>query len=149
MPHAPDLLLVQGDPAEVELTLRALERPGGTPSILVAGDGEEALDMVLGREAYHGRAVRPRLVLLDLRLPRISGLEVLAAIKSDPRSRALPVLVLSASLEPNDLMQSYRTGANSFVAKPVEFGAFRVALARVLDYWLQVNLAPPPRAFEA
>jgi two-component system response regulator len=147
-PPAPDLLLVQGDPAEVELTLRALERPGGTPSILVARDGEEALDIVLGRGAFP-QGVRPRLVLLDLRLPRASGLEVLTTIKSDPRTRALPVVVLSASLEPSDLMHSYQAGANSFVAKPVEFGAFRVALARVLDYWLQVNVAPPPRAFEA
>ncbi len=141
-----DVLLVQDNPLEVELTLRPLRDLDPQCRIGVARDGEEALDYLLGRGAFRQRhtALQPRLVLLDLRLPRVDGLEVLRALRASPRAGAAPVVMLVAANEPRELAQCYHVGANSCVRKPVEFDDFYQTIQLVGRYWLGRNLAPPP-----
>ena len=146
LPDACDVLLVQDNPLEVELTLRPLrEVAGETVVVAVAGDGEEALDYLLGRGEYRQRlgATLPRVVLLDLKLPRMDGIEVLRALRASHRAGALPVVMLIPAAEPREVAQCYQLGANSCVQKPVQFAEFTSTLQAIGRYWLGVNQPPP------
>jgi len=145
LPDEADVLLVQDNPLEVELTLRPLRDLDPACRIGVARDGEEALDYLLGRGAYRHRlgAPLPRLVLLDLKLPRVDGVEVLRALRSSPRASVAPVVMLVPACEPRELAHCYQVGANSCVQKPVDFALFYQTIQMVGRYWLGQNLAPP------
>ena len=140
-----DVLVVQDDPHEVELTLRPLRDLAPATRIGVARDGEEALDYLLARGGYRHRmgASLPRLVLVDLKLPRMDGVEVLRALRASPRTGSTPIVMLVPAPEPRELAQCYQLGANSCVRKPVEFQAFHEAMQAVGRYWLSLNEAPP------
>jgi two-component system response regulator len=146
LPHAVDILLVEDSPLEVELTLHPLRELESEPHIAVARDGEEALDFLFGRSGFRNRsgAAPPRLILLDLKLPKVDGLEVLRAIRTNTRTSTAPVVVLTASDDPRELAQCYQLGANSCVQKPVRFEELRSVLQAVARYWLQLNQSPPP-----
>ncbi len=133
---------------DLKLTLRALEMEGRV-RIEVARDGEEALDFLFCRGAFEGRSQSnpPRLVLLDLKLPKIDGLQVPREIKAKPETRAIPVVALTSSTEERDLVESYHLGVNSYIQKPVDFEKFRVTIRAVGIYWATVNQAPPQKAF--
>jgi two-component system, response regulator len=135
------ILLVEDNPDDRDLTLRALRRHLVANEIITVGDGVEALDYLFGEGAYAGRDVssRPRLILLDLKLPKLSGLEVLSRIRADPRTSSLPVVVLTSSSEEQDISASYQRGANSYVRKPVVFGDFAEAVRQLGLYWLLLN----------
>ncbi len=136
------ILLVEDNPDDVLFTLRAFERNNISNDVVVAADGEQALEYLL--PADESRALTPALVLLDVNLPKVDGLEVLRRIRSHARTAGLPVVVLTTSSEERDIVESYRLGANSFVRKPVVFGEF-VDAANVLGvYWLLVNQPAPP-----
>jgi len=134
------ILLVEDNPDDVELTLRAFEQAGMANPITVAQDGVRALELTLPPS---GPGLAPDLVLLDLKLPRLNGLEVLRALRADPRTELIPVVVLTTSNEERDLIDSYKLGANSYVRKPVEFGEFAAAIKQLGLYWLVVNNPPP------
>jgi len=141
------ILLVEDNPDDEALTLRALRRSHLLNPIAVARDGVEALDFIFARAAYANRAAEPlpTLVVLDLKLPRLDGLGVLKVIRNDPRTRFLPVVILTSSQEERDLVSGYELGANSYVRKPVDFNEFLEA-AKVLGiYWLMINQVPPER----
>lgn len=131
-----DILLVEDTPADEELTLRSLRKVNLANRIHVARDGVEALDFLFQDQG------KPKVVLLDLKLPKIDGLEVLRRIKADERTRNIPVVVVTSSREDSDLEEAYRLGVNSYVVKPVEFGAFGEAVARLGLYWILQNRAP-------
>lgn len=135
------VLLVEDNPDDEELTLRVMRQHQVADEVLVAHDGVEALEVLFGTESRPGLVARelPRVVLLDLKLPGLSGLEVLSRIRSDPRTRYLPVVVLTSSSEESDILSSYRLGANSFVQKPVEFQRFAEAVRQLGLYWLKIN----------
>ncbi len=138
------ILLVEDNPDDEALTLRALRKSDVMDEIIVARDGVEALDFLFGAGAHAGRdtRVQPSLTLLDLKLPKVDGLEVLRRLRADARTRLNPVVVLSTSNQHDDIVSSYALGANSFVRKPVDFGHF-VDVARQLGtYWLSVNRPP-------
>lgn len=138
------ILLVEDNLEDVELTLRAFAQNQIANDIAVARDGEEALDYLFCRGAHVGREpLLPELVLLDLKLPKIDGLEVLQAIRADPVTRRLPVVMLTASNQERDIIASYDLGANSFVQKPVGFAEFLEAVRHLGLYWLVVNEPPP------
>lgn len=141
------ILLVEDNPDDRELTRRALESNGIGNEIVMARDGVEALDYLFCRGAWADRdpAVHPQVVLLDLKLPKVDGIEVLRAIRSDPRTALLPVIVLTSSLEDRDLLESYGSGANSYVRKPVDFAQFSEAVRQLGLYWLVLNESPPAR----
>jgi two-component system response regulator len=139
------ILLVEDNPSDEKLTLRALKKAGIAHPIAVARDGAEALDFLFARGAYasRGDVATPGIVLLDLSLPRVGGLEVLAALRADPRTRTVPVIILTASAEEEDIARGYALGCNAYVRKPVEFAEF-VEAARVLGlFWLVLNEPPP------
>jgi CheY-like chemotaxis protein len=144
-PPPPDLLLVEESPLEVELTLRALQELHPTSHIEVARDGEEALDFLFGRgtHRHRGVALPPRLILLGLKLPRVDGIEVLRAVRTNSRTSMVPVVVLTSSDDPRELAQCYQLGANSCVQKPVPYDELRTALQGVGRYWLELNQNPP------
>ncbi|GAP07800.1 MAG TPA: response regulator [Anaerolinea thermolimosa] len=135
------VLLVEDNPDDEELALRVMRQHQVADEVLVAHDGMEALEVLFGTDTRPGLVQRelPRVVLLDLKLPGLSGLEVLARIRSDPRTRYLPVVVLTSSTEESDILSSYRLGANSFVHKPVEFQRFADAVRQLGHYWLKIN----------
>jgi CheY-like chemotaxis protein len=137
---------VEDNPDDQELTRRALEENDIANEIVVAQDGAEALDYLFGRGRWADRDldVQPQLVLLDLKLPKVDGLEVLRRVRADERTARLPVIVLTSSREESDVAESYGSGANSYVRKPVDFTEFREAVRQVGLYWLLLN-EPPPR----
>ncbi len=148
LPDEADLLLVQDNPLEVELTLRPLRDLDPACRLAVARDGEEALDYLLGRGAFRHRvgAPLPRLVLLELRLPRVDGIEVLRALRASPRVSAAPVVMLLPASDAREVAQCYQVGANSCVLKPVEFTRFYQVIQAIGRYWLGTNLVPAPAA---
>jgi len=149
--RAIEILLVEDDPTDVELTLHALRHDKLANTIHVARDGEQALDFLFCRGEFIQRdpEERPRLVLLDLKLPKIDGLEVLRLMKNDERTAAIPVVILTSSKQEVDMVSSYRLGVNSYIQKPVDFAAFRQTVRDLGYYWLVVNLPPPDTAFQA
>ena len=140
------ILLVEDNPDDEALAIRALQRNNIMNEVVVARDGVEALDYLFATGAHEGRdaTALPQVVLLDLKLPRIDGLEVLRQIRSDDRTKRLPVVVLTSSTEDQDLMDSYDLGANSYIRKPVDFDQFVEAVRQLGMYWLVLN-EPPPR----
>lgn len=139
------ILLVEDNPDDVTLTIRAFRKNNIANEVVVARDGVEALDFLFGTGAHEGRDTRvpPVVVLLDLKLPRMGGLEVLERIRADDRTRLLPVVILTSSKEESDLVSGYRLGANSYVRKPVDFTEFLEAARQLGLYWLVLNEAPP------
>jgi two-component system, response regulator len=139
------ILLVEDNPDDELLTLRALRKNDVTGEVVVARDGVEALDYLFGTGAYVGRdtSVMPQLILLDLKLPKIDGLEVLRRLRADERSRLLPVVILTSSREQQDMLEGYGLGANSYVRKPVNFEQFVRAVEQLKLYWLILNESPP------
>jgi CheY-like chemotaxis protein len=145
-----EILLVEDDPEDLELTMRALSDEHVCNRIQVARDGEEALDFLFCRGAHSERDPNnhPKLILLDLKLPKVDGLEVLEQIKRDPRTRAVPVVILTSSRQEQDLVQGYQLGANSYIQKPVDFDQFQATIKQLGYYWLLVNQAAPKPAFD-
>jgi len=139
------ILLVEDNPRDAELTLRALKKSNLLNPVVVASDGVEALDYLFARGAHANRApaAMPLVILLDLKLPKIDGLEVLKAIRLDPRTKLLPVVILTSSVEEQDLVQGYGLGANSYVRKPVDFVQFIEAVRQLGLYWLMLNESAP------
>jgi two-component system, response regulator len=141
---AVDILLVEDNPHDAELTLRSLRAQRLVNRICLVEDGAEALDFIFCRGRYANRtfAERPKVVLLDLKLPKVSGLEVLQALKQDERTRSIPIVVVSSSREDPDIAAAYALGANSYVVKPVDFEGFSAAVSTLGLYWLLVNQPP-------
>ena len=141
------ILLVEDNPDDEELTLRALRKSKLTNEIVVTRDGKEALDFLFCEGAYADRDSShiPAVVLLDLKLPKINGLDVLKAMRADERTRITPVVVLTSSSEEEDMINSYRCGANSYVRKPVAFAEFADAVSELGLYWMLINQEPPRR----
>jgi two-component system, response regulator len=137
------ILLVEDNPDDVALTLRALKTHNITNDVVVARDGVEALDYLFGTKGEPAPAELPAVVLLDLNLPRVNGLEVLERIRAEERSRMLPVVILTSSDEERDVVKGYSLGANSYVRKPVDFVQFTEAARQLGLYWLLINRAPP------
>jgi len=148
---AVEILLVEDNPADVELTLLALRKNRLANRIHVVRDGEEALDFLFCRGVYSDRSFDqpPKLILLDLKLPKVDGMTVLRQIKNDPHTRAIPTIVLTSSNQEKDLVQSYQLGTNSYIQKPVDFDQFRDTVKQLGLYWLLVNQAAPRAAFLA
>jgi two-component system response regulator len=139
-----EVLLVEDDPDDLELTLHTLQEARITNPINVARDGQEALDYVFSRGAHAGHEnVQPRLILLDLKLPKVGGFQVLREIKADPSTRAIPVVILTSSGQERDLTDAYDLGANSYIQKPVDFVEFQKTIREMGNYWLGVNQAMP------
>ena len=141
------ILLVEDNPSDVDLTKRALAKNNVANELVVARDGQEALDYLFGTGAQAGRdtSVQPVIVLLDLRLPKVDGLTVLKIIKTDERTRRIPVVVLTTSKEDQDMISAYDLGVNSYIRKPVDFEQFVEAVKLLGIYWLVINEAPPPK----
>ena len=141
------ILLVEDNPDDEALTIRAFQKNNLTNEIAVARDGAEALEYLFGTDRYAGRDIseQPSLVLLDLKLPRVDGLEVLRQMRADPRTQTVPVVILTSSREERDIEGGYRLGANSYVCKPVDFAEFLEATRQLGLYWLLLNQPPPGR----
>jgi CheY-like chemotaxis protein len=139
-----EILLVEDNPQDLELTQWALKKANLANHIQVARDGEEALQFIFCEGPYAGRKIEngPKVVLLDLKLPKVDGKEVLARMKSDPRTKMIPVVVLTSSKEQSDLVESYKLGVNSYIVKPVNFERFAAAVEELGMYWLLLNQPP-------
>jgi CheY-like chemotaxis protein len=138
------ILMVEDDPKDVELTLTALEEYNLANEVVVAHDGEEALDYLYCRGKFAERSSdNPAVMLLDLKLPKVDGLEVLQQVKADPNLRMIPIVVLTSSHEEKDMVTSYRLGVNAYVVKPVEFHEFVNAIKELGIFWAVINAAPP------
>lgn len=139
------ILLVEDNPDDEALTLRALKRNNILNEVVVARDGVEALDYLFANGGYAGRdmSVMPQVILLDLKLPRIDGLELLGRLRADDRTKLLPVVILTSSKEEQDLISGYSLGANSYIRKPVNFSQFMEAVRQLGLYWLVLNESPP------
>ena len=143
-PNAVELLLVEDNPQDLELALRALRKANLSNRIHVARDGAEALEFIFCEGPHAARRIIdcPKVVLLDLKLPKVDGLEVLKLIKGDPRTKTIPVVVLTSSKEQSDVVESYQLGVNSYIVKPVNFEQFTEAVHDLGLYWLLLNQAP-------
>jgi len=141
------IMLVEDNPDDEELTLRALRKAKIANQVFVARDGTEALDFLLGTGKHAGREplTMPAVVLLDLKLPKLNGIDVLTRMRADPRTELIPVVILTSSSEEEDMLKSYRSGANSYVRKPVESSAFINAVTELGMYWVLRNEGPPIR----
>jgi two-component system response regulator len=139
-----EILIVEDTPQDLDLALRALRKAKLANQIHVARDGAEAMDFIFCEGEHSARQIEngPRFILLDLKLPKVDGLEVLQRIKSDPRTRSIPVVVLTSSKEQNDVVESYNLGVNSYIVKPVNFEQFTEAVQKVGMYWLLLNHPP-------
>lgn len=139
-----EILLVEDNPQDLELTKRALRKANLANSIHVARDGEEALNFIFCEGPHSGRKIdeTPNVILLDLKLPKIDGLEVLKRVKKDPRTQSIPVVMLTSSKEQNDVIESYRLGVNSYIVKPVNFESFADSVRQLGMYWLLLNEPP-------
>ncbi len=139
------ILLVEDNPDDVELTMRALKKNNIQNEVVMAPDGAEALEYLFGEGKYAGRntGFMPQIVLLDLKLPKVSGLEVLQRLRADSRTKLLPVVILTSSKEEQDLVDGYSLGANSYIRKPVDFNQFTEAVRQLGLYWLLLNESPP------
>jgi two-component system response regulator len=142
-----EILLVEDNKDDLELTLHALRKENLANSIQVVRDGEEALEFLFCSGAYANRSFDhpPRLILLDLKLPKVDGMEVLKRLKGDPRTRTIPVVILTSSKEERDLVNGYGLGVNTYIQKPMDFDQFRETVKSVGLYWLLVNQAPAPK----
>jgi two-component system, response regulator len=142
--NSPEILLVEDNPHDAELTRRALEHQHVANRVVVVEDGADALDLLFCRGAHRSRDIKrpPALVLLDLKLPKVNGLEVIKAIKRDERTRSIPVVMLTSSREDPDIKRAYELGVNSYVVKPMEFEAFSDSVAKLGLYWLLLNQPP-------
>jgi len=140
-----DILLVEDNQDDMDLALHALEREKLANRIFVARDGEEALDFLFCRGKFAERSFEhpPKLVLLDLKLPKVDGMEVLKLVKSDPRTKNIPIVIMTSSKEERDLVSGYKLGANSYIQKPVDFDQFRETVKSVGLYWLVINQPAP------
>lgn len=147
--HGTVILLVEDNPDDLELALHALRSNKLANKIEVARDGEEALDFFhcRGKFAARSQGASPSLVLLDLKLPKVDGLEVIREIKSSPRTQSVPVVILTSSKEEKDLVMGYQLGVNSYIQKPLDFTQFRETVKQLGLYWLVVNQAPPSNTF--
>lgn len=141
-----EILLVEDNPNDVDLTLHAFRKHHLSNHVHVVRDGAEAIDFVFCTGPYSTRRLQngPRLILLDLKLPKVDGLEVLRRIKADPRTRSIPVVVLTSSADERDVLESYNLGVNSYIVKPVDFAQFSDALTTLNMYWLLLNRSPQP-----
>ncbi|HWM44702.1 MAG TPA: response regulator [Burkholderiales bacterium] len=141
------IMVVEDNPDDEELTLRALRQGKVANDIVVTRDGSEALEFMFGTGKYAGRDLSrmPAVILLDLKLPKLSGLEVLQRLRADERTRLIPIVVLTSSSEDEDMLRSYESGANSYVRKPIEFGAFASAVGQLGVYWMLLNQPVPKR----
>jgi len=146
-----EILIVEDDPNDLELTLHALREEHICNQIQITRDGEEALDFVFCRGAFRDRHpdCDPKLILLDLKLPKVDGLEVLEQIRHEARTKLLPVVILTSSKQEEDMAKSYCLGVNSYIQKPVDFDRFRSAIKQLGHYWLLVNQPPPPMGFRS
>ena len=145
------ILLVDDSPSDVELTVHALKQGRPTTSIAVAEDGQEALDYLFCHGLHESRNLgdRPSVILLDLNLPKVDGLQVLKTLRADERTRAIPIVILTSSKETKDVIAGYRLGASAFIQKPMDFEEFRSAIQEIAAFWLVRNEPPPPEAFAA
>jgi two-component system response regulator len=141
---AVEILLVEDNPQHVELTLRALRKHNLANHVLVVKDGAEALEFIFATHRYHQRQIEngPKVILLDLKLPKVNGLEVLRRIKSNERTKGIPVVVVTTSEQGQDVVKSYKLGANSYIVKPVSFEKFDEAVSQLGFYWMLLNKLP-------
>ncbi len=142
--NAVEILLVEDNPSDAELALRALKKHNLANSVRWVKDGAEALDYIFARGTYSERRLedRPKIILLDLKLPKIDGLEVLKQVRSDARTMTIPVVVLTSSREERDVVESYKLGVNSYIVKPVDFDKFVKTVSDIGYYWVVVNIPP-------
>lgn len=140
-----EILLVEDNPHDLDLTVRALKKGNLANRVTTVRDGAEALDFVFCRGKYASRNILdgPRVIFLDLKLPKVDGIEVLRAIKTDPRTHRIPIVIITSSAEERDRVKSYELGANSYVVKPIEFDDFMKTITDLGFYWLAVNTPPP------
>ena len=139
-----EILLVEDNPEDVEITIRSFKKQKVTNKIHVVEDGEEALEYIFATGVYKERNIdhRPKVILLDLKLPKVDGLEVLRMIRADERTKQIPVVVLTSSQEERDIVESYRLGVNSYIVKPVDFDKFSSTVSELGFYWLLLNKSP-------
>jgi two-component system, response regulator len=144
MTNGMEILLIEDNPEDVEITLRAFQKYNLSNKIYTIGDGEEALECIFCTGRYADRSVdsNPRLILLDLKLPKVDGIEILQRCKSDPRTKSIPIVILTSSREERDLVNSYNLGVNSYVVKPVNFSQFTEAVRQLGLYWMVLNQLP-------
>jgi CheY-like chemotaxis protein len=149
MAHEVEILLVDDNASDVELTVRALRRHKLANSIHIAEDGQEALDFVFCRGAHSDRSLGapPKVIFLDLKMPKVDGIDVLRAIRGDSRTKMIPVVILTSSKEQRDIVEGYKLGVNAYIQKPVDFEEFRRVIEQMGLFWLVVNQPPPREAF--